>query len=250
MFTELMERNFVSHQNVTSDSSKNKEQRGGFYDLYKKKREEKLQGEATRKKVAKDDDKKANTATTKEPTAEPSEVNTTGEEELEISPTAWVVNKDPYEEEIVPFKESPIQLASPANVTSPVGYSHPHVRHSLSQMLLEDSNEADMDDWSSPSAFSEGDDDAEEPKGINYHQESLGIEDECIQCSCSISFLYFPLPFALLRVIFVLRIVPVMSQSHKSCKSPTYGKMNMTRRKSASDSTRGQAEYEVDRKEC
>ncbi|GJR96010.1 histone H3.v1-like protein isoform X2 [Tanacetum coccineum] len=497
MFTELMESKSVSHQNVASDSSKNKEQRGGFYDLYKKKREEKLQGEATRKKVAKDDDKKAKTATTKvsvsnrrrasanepqkpqknsnqlinsrttkpsavkkstsklspspptrkslpstpspqasvaspvrtptrpsstnstptnrkphsaspvvrssaklenmqpraksvtptkpdakkrvkainekqatvtenrkmtktkiqapksdatdtakpsfynkvtkkssvvpletkpflrkgsrigpgvgpvvikskvvaqpeetlnssddliqpaeiklvntidvtsqnqeneseisenrdsldiehkvvgpikyeEPTAEPSEVNTTGGEELEISPTAWVVNEEPHEEEIVPLKESPIQLASPVNVASPVGYSHPRVRHSLSQMLLEDSNEADMDEWgnaehpptviyqkdapkglkrllkfarkakadshltgwSSSSAFSEGDDDAEESKGhssrfnvqnyqsipeghvsasmnttkgrvyCNLRHESLGIEDE------------------------------------------------------------------------
>lgn len=142
-----------------------------------------------------------------EPRAEPPEINTMGEEELEISPTAWVVNEEPHENEIVPFKESPIQLASPANVTSPVGYSHPRVRHSLS-MLLEDSNEADMDEWghaehpptmiyqkdapkglkrllkfarkakadshltgwSGPSAFSEGDDDAEESKGTNYYQ--------------------------------------------------------------------------------
>ncbi|PWA66325.1 hypothetical protein CTI12_AA323880 [Artemisia annua] len=146
-----------------------------------------------------------------EPRAEPPEINTMGEEELEISPTAWVVTEDPHEDEIVPFKESPIQLASPANVTSPVGYSHPRVRHSLS-MLLEDRNEVDMDQWgnaehpptmiyqkdapkglkrllkfarkakadshltgwSSPSTFSEGDDDAEESKG---HSSRFNVQN-------------------------------------------------------------------------
>nr|GEZ22549.1 hypothetical protein [Tanacetum cinerariifolium] len=81
-----------------------------------------------------------------EPTAEPSEVNTTGEEELEISPTAWVVNEEPYEEEIVPLKESLVQLASPADVASPIGYLHLLVRYSLSQLHLQDSNEADIDE--------------------------------------------------------------------------------------------------------
>ncbi|KAJ0466063.1 hypothetical protein HanHA300_Chr14g0544971 [Helianthus annuus] len=138
--------------------------------------------------------------------AELSEINTLITEELEIPPTAWVVGEENQQDEIVSCKESPVQTSSPPNVETPAGFVRPRVRHSLSQMLLEDSNEVEIDEWgnaehpptmvyqkdaprglkrllkfarkakadshltaggwSSPSAFSEGEDDIEESKGI------------------------------------------------------------------------------------
>ncbi|KAJ0658084.1 hypothetical protein HanOQP8_Chr14g0551901 [Helianthus annuus] len=138
--------------------------------------------------------------------AELSEINTLITEELEIPPTAWVVGEEHQQDEIVSCKESPVQTSSPPNVETPAGFVRPRVRHSLSQMLLEDSNEVEIDEWgnaehpptmvyqkdaprglkrllkfarkakadshltaggwSSPSAFSEGEDDIEESKGI------------------------------------------------------------------------------------
>ncbi|KAL8247882.1 hypothetical protein R6Q59_009098 [Mikania micrantha] len=134
---------------------------------------------------------------------EVSEISTLTEEKIEISPTAWVVTEECQQDEIIPFKESPIKTSSPANVESPAGSAHPRVRHSLSQMLLEDNNEVEIGEWgnaehpptmvyqkdaprglirllkfarkakadshlaaswSSPSAISEGEDDAEESK--------------------------------------------------------------------------------------
>ncbi|KAF5771216.1 hypothetical protein HanXRQr2_Chr14g0668081 [Helianthus annuus] len=137
--------------------------------------------------------------------AEVSEINTLITEELEIPPTAWVVGEEHQQDEIVSCKESPVQTSSPPNVETPAGFVRPRIRHSLSQMLLEDSNEVEIDEWgnaehpptmvyqkdaprglkrllkfarkakadshltaggwSSPSAFSEGEDDIEESKG-------------------------------------------------------------------------------------
>ncbi|KAI7749313.1 hypothetical protein M8C21_023648 [Ambrosia artemisiifolia] len=134
--------------------------------------------------------------------AEVSERNTLSEE-VEISPNAWEVSEEHHQDEIVSCKESPIETSSPTNVETPAGFVRPRVRHSLSQMLLEDNNEVEIDEsgnaehpptmvyqkdaprglkrllkfarkakdshltagWSSPSGFSEGEDDTEEYKG-------------------------------------------------------------------------------------
>ncbi|KAJ9553307.1 hypothetical protein OSB04_017352 [Centaurea solstitialis] len=131
-----------------------------------------------------------------------SEVNSGTEEESMISPTAWVEVDEDHLEEIIPFTESPVQIVSP-KVVAAARIPSPRVRYSLSQMLLEDSSEGDVGEWgnaehppalvyhkdspkglkrllkfarkakaeshltswSSPSAFSEGDDEAEESKG-------------------------------------------------------------------------------------
>nr|XP_043631670.1 uncharacterized protein LOC122603115 isoform X2 [Erigeron canadensis] len=135
-----------------------------------------------------------------------SDINITMEEEVVISPTAWVVSEEIDQDEIIPCKESLVNVSSPASVTPPAGFSHPRVRHSLSQMFSEDSNKADIGEWgnaehhstliyqkdaprglkrllkfsrkakadlhvtawsNSPSTFSEGEDDADEPKGLS-----------------------------------------------------------------------------------
>ncbi|KAK9075394.1 hypothetical protein SSX86_003717 [Deinandra increscens subsp. villosa] len=70
------------------------------------------------------------------------------ESTISISPTAWVEVEENNQDEIIPCKEIRIQGSGPTNLGAPAGASSPRVRHSLFQMLLEETtSEADSCEW-------------------------------------------------------------------------------------------------------
>ncbi|CAH1445464.1 unnamed protein product [Lactuca virosa] len=104
------------------------------------------------------------------------EVEVEVEEELMISPTAWVENN--CEDEIVVCEERSVNVnvnvnvkvgggSGSANVGVPGGVSSPRVRHSLFQMLLEETGESESGEWGN----------AQHPPMVQVHPAFSG-EDE------------------------------------------------------------------------
>ncbi|KAI3458406.1 hypothetical protein Pfo_015069 [Paulownia fortunei] len=156
------------------------------------------------------------------------ELKAEAEEESTISPTAWVEIEE-HEDHSITSGDHSCRMVGPPAYIAPAGVSSPRVRHSLSQMLLEESSEPDVVDWgnaenpppmvyhkdapkglkrllkfarkskteanatgwSSPSVFSEGEDDALHSKNNGHQKNSTDYEhpDEtnCVSAQANIS---------------------------------------------------------------
>ncbi|KAG6416011.1 hypothetical protein SASPL_123432 [Salvia splendens] len=82
------------------------------------------------------------------------------EEELTISPTAWVEIEE-HDHSMISVEHGNQKVVSPA-YKAPIEASSPRIRHSLSQMLLEESSEPDSSEWGI----------AENPPAMVYHKDA------------------------------------------------------------------------------
>lgn len=85
------------------------------------------------------------------------------EEEPTISPMTWVeIEEEHQREEANPREHHPTCETEPPINTLSVGSSSPRIRHSLSQMLQEESSEADITEWGN----------AENPPPVVFHKDA------------------------------------------------------------------------------